>query len=375
MSEYARLPFYYRSALILLALVLFVFILYIGQEIIVPLVFSLLMAILLNPVVSFLQKRKMGRVTAISVSVTLLVIVVALVVYFIAFQMAHFREAWPVLQERARTMGVEILNWLSNKFNISETQINKLIESKKADGISAVGSTLGGTILSISNLLIVLFLVPVYIFLFLYYKPLLLHFVARIFKEEHSDRLKDVLESTKSLIQSYLVGLLLEISIVAVLNSIGLFIIGVDYAIAIGAIGALFNLIPYIGGVVGIGLPVVMALMDGTYMSAIAVVGVYSLIQIIDNNFIVPMVVASKVKVNALVSIVVVLIGGAIWGVGGMFLAIPLTAIVKVVFDSIPMMQPYGELIGDDLPQLSTITNTSEPIKSNEQDETKKAES
>lgn len=363
-----RLPFYYRSAQVLLALIAFTFVMYIGQEIIVPILFALVLAILLNPIVEFLIKHRWKRTLAISVAVLSLVVVVISVMYFVAIQLAHFRDAWPQLQERATTLGQEALHWATEKFNLSQSQLNKLIESKKADGLSVVGSTLGGTLLSLSNLLVVLFLVPVYIFLFLYYKPLLLNFVAQVFADEHSEKIKEVLESTKNLIQSYLVGLLIEMVIVAVLNSVGLLLIGVDYAIALGVIGALLNLIPYVGGLVAIALPFIMAVLGGSYMSGIAVIAVYSLIQIIDNNVLVPMIVASKVKINALFSIIVVLIGGAVWGVAGMFLAIPLTAIVKVIFDNIPSMQPYGLVLGDDLPTLQ-ITRIQEPEIKKAEDE------
>ena len=361
-----RLPFYYRTAQVLLAVVAFTFVMYIGREIIVPVLFALVLAILLNPIVEFLVKRRWKRILAITVAVLLLVIVVMALLYFVAGQLMHFRDSWPQLQEKATALGQQTMQWATEKFNLSQTQINNLIESKKADGLNAVGSTVGGTLLSLSSLLVVLFLVPVYIFLFLHYKPLLLRFVSQVFEDEHSEKIKEVLESTKNLIQSYLVGLLIEMVIVAVLNSVGLLIIGVDYAIALGVIGALLNLIPYIGGLVAISLPFIMAILGGSFMSGVAVIAVYSLIQIIDNNVLVPMIVASKVKINALFSIIVVLIGGAVWGVAGMFLAIPLTAIVKVIFDNIPSMNPYGMVLGDDLPQPASA-----PIQL---EETKKAE-
>jgi predicted PurR-regulated permease PerM len=136
------------------------------------------------------------------------------------------------------------------------------------------------------------------------------------------------------------------------LNSTALLIIGVDYAILFGIIGAILNLIPYIGGIVAISLPMMMALLTGTPMKALLVLGAYVLIQLIDNNYLVPKVVASKVKVNALISIIVVLIGGALWGVAGMFLSIPLTAICKVVFDRIESLKPIGFLIGDNMPPI-----------------------
>ena len=180
----------------------------------------------------------------------------------------------------------------------------------------------------------------------------MLDFIGQLFPDEKHEIVHDVLTQTKSLIQSYLVGLLLEASIVATMNSTALLLLGIEYAILIGIIGALLNLIPYIGGIIAIALPMLVALATKEPVYVLFVFAAYLVVQLIDNNFIVPKVVASKVKINALVSIVVVLIGGALWGVAGMFIAIPLTAILKVIFDRIDSLKPFGFLLGDTMPQI-----------------------
>ena len=156
---------------------------------------------------------------------------------------------------------------------------------------------------------------------------------------------------TKSAIQSYMVGLLLEALVVAAMNSIALMLLGVDYAILLGVIGGLLNMLPYIGGLVAIALPVIIASVtkDG-FTTQLGVIGAYTLIQFIDNNFLVPFLVSSRVKINAFFSIVVVLLGGAVWGIAGMFLSIPFVAILKIIFDRLPEMKPWGKLLGDNVP-------------------------
>jgi len=131
-----------------------------------------------------------------------------------------------------------------------------------------------------------------------------------------------------------------------------LLILGVEYAILLGVIGAVLNLIPYIGGVIAIALPVLMALItkDG-FTTPLLIIGAYTLIQFADNNIIVPRVVSSKVSVNALVSILVVLLGGTLWGVSGMFLSIPFVAVLKIIFDRIDGLKPWGKLLGDKMPE------------------------
>jgi predicted PurR-regulated permease PerM len=148
-----------------------------------------------------------------------------------------------------------------------------------------------------------------------------------------------------------MVGLMWETSIVCVLNSMALLIIGVPNAIVIGVLGGLLNILPYVGGLIAIALPVLMALIvtDG-YSTILAIIGSYLFIQFIDNNFLVPRIVSSKVKINALISVLVVLLGGLLWGISGMFLSIPFIAILKIIFDRIEELKPWGKLLGDEIP-------------------------
>ena len=214
-----------------------------------------------------------------------------------------------------------------------------------------MGGAIGQTVNTVSSVLIILFLLPVYIAMILYYKPLLLEFIRKVFHDDHLGKVQDILINSKTIIQSYLSGLLLEAAIVATLNSVGLLIIGVNYAIILGITGAILNIIPYIGGVVAIALPMIIALVtNDSYTPAVLVFGMYMLIQFVDNNLIIPYIVASKVKINALMSIIVVLIGAALWGIPGMFLSIPLTAILKVIFDNIETLKPWGFLLGNIVP-------------------------
>jgi predicted PurR-regulated permease PerM len=197
-------------------------------------------------------------------------------------------------------------------------------------------------------------LLPVYVFLILYYKTLLLDFILKLFRSQHHPAVTEVLMSTKKIIQSYLVGLFIEMVIVAILNSAGLFLLNIDYALILGITGAIINVIPYIGGIVAIALPMIIAFVTkDSITSTILVFLVYIFIQFIDNHYLIPRIVASRVRINALVAIIVVLIGNAVCGVAGMFLSIPITAIAKVIFDHITPLKPWGFLLGNTVPTSS----------------------
>jgi len=352
MENSTQTPYYAKVSQVLIAIVALVFILIIGSDIIVPLLFAIIIAILLNPIVSFLQKKGFNNVIAITIVVLFALFVVIGLLSFIGSQLALFTDALPQLKIKFNAMFVDALNWVSQNFNLKKSVIIEWLAEQKKTGASQSTSIVGNTLISISGVLIVLLLLPVYVFLFLYYKPLLLEFIYKAIAKNNHTVVADVLTQTKTLIQSYLMGLLIEACIVATLNSTGLLLLGIDYAILLGVIGALLNLIPYIGGLIAIALPMTLALATKEPVCALYVLGVYMFIQLVDNNFIVPKIVASKVKINALTSIIAVLVGGAIWGVAGMFLSLPITAICKVIFDRVEPLKPFGYLIGDTMPEI-----------------------
>ena len=353
MNASINLPFYAKASLLLIGIYVFVLMLSIGQGIIVPLIFGTIIAVVLHPVVNFFIRIKLNRILAIIVTLLLSFALIAAFGLFIISQLGRFSESWPMLVEKLTGMINETINWIPGYFNISADKVNTWIAESKADLLGSSSSVIGQTILSAGSAMVAIFLVPVYVFLILFYQPLLLDFIYKSFGDDRQTKVHGVVTQTKTVVQRYSVGLFIETILVALLNSVGLLILGIDYAILIGVLGGLLNLIPYIGGLVAVALPMMIALVtkDSPWF-AIYVLGVYYFIQLVDNNYIVPKIVASKVKINALVSIVAVLVGGALWGVSGMFLSIPLTAIIKVICDSIDSLKPIGFLLGDTMPEI-----------------------
>ncbi len=351
MIHKSDIPLYMRMSQLLLGILAFFYLLIIGQDLLVPLIFALVIAILLNPFVNFLERR-LHRVIAIVIAVVIATIFFLGLLFFIGSQATMFSDSLPQLKLKFAQILSESIQWVANTFNISTTQINAWIAKTKSEGLDNSSSVIGQTLNTISGVLVVIFLIPVYIFLFLFYKPILLNFIAKLFPTGQHETVVDVLTETKSLIQNYLVGLMIEFLLVSTLNTIALLLLGIEYALLLGVIGGLLNIIPYIGGIIAIALPMILALATKEPIYAFYVFGAYTLVQLIDNNFINPIIVASKVKINALVSIVVVLLGGAIWGVAGMFLSLPLTAIIKVIFDRIEPLKPFGFLLGDTMPPI-----------------------
>lgn len=345
--ETKQYPFFIKSTVVLFGIILLVYALLNLRDIMVPLSFALIIAILLNPLVAKLQRKKVPSVLAIAIALLLGIVFFVGVIYFLSSQMAQFGETLPVLQQKFATILKDLQGWLEGSFGLSINKQVQLVNEGLNNSKALIGSTLGTAL----GTLAILFLLPVYVFMLLLYKPLIVNFVYEVFAEENSKNVRQILTETKTAIQSYMVGILLEAIVVAVLNSTALLILDVKYAILIGVIGALLNMLPYIGGIIAIALPVLMATVtkDG-YSTQLGIIIAYGIIQFIDNNILVPRIVSSKVKINALVSILVVLLGGALWGVPGMFLSIPFVAVLKIIFDRIEGLRPWGKLLGDEVP-------------------------
>lgn len=352
MSNSFKVPFYAKAALIFITLFAFVYSMYVGRSIIVPIVFALILAILINPLVNFFNRKGINRMVSISAAVTITVFAVLGTLFIVSSRVNAFAETYPQLKKKFEATNLEGVRWISKTFNVRQWQIKAWAKEKKTEVIDDF--EFQENITEIGRVMVDILLLPVYLFMILYYKPLLLDFIHKSFRAAYHKTVTEVLNNTKTIIQSYIVGLFFEMVIMAVLNSVGLLLLGIQYAIILGVIGAVLNIIPYIGGIIATLLAMTIAFVTTDSLSyPILVLILYIVIQLIDNNYIVPKIVASRVQLNALISIIVVLIGGAIWGIAGMFLSIPLTAILKVVFDHIEPLKPWGYLLGNIVPTSS----------------------
>jgi predicted PurR-regulated permease PerM len=347
-----KMPFYAKTALIFISVFALTYTLYIGQHIILPILYATIIAVLLNPVVNFLIGKKINKVVAISLVVVLTFVVLIGMVYVLSAQLARLADTFPQFKEKFNAASKDLVRWISHEFNIRRSTINAWSIETQGEAISNI--SISDQLMAAGKIIIILTLLPVYLFMILYYKPLLLEFFHKLFRSVHHVAVMDILSSTKTIIQNYLVGLVFEMVIIAILNSAGLLLLGIEYAIILGITGAILNIIPYIGGIFAIALPMIIAFVTKDSLSyPFLVFVIYIFIQFIDNHYIIPKIVASRVQINALVSVIVVLVGGTLWGIPGMFLSIPLTAILKVIFDHIEPLKPWGFLLGNIVPVTS----------------------
>lgn len=351
-----KIPFYAKATIFLIGLFTLFTMLYVAQSILIPLIFAIIIAVVMHPVVRYLVQKKCNRLIAIVISLFLVVLFIVAICVFLFSQLSRFSESWPMLVDNFTNLLNKSIGSTAKYFDITPQYIHDFISKTRAELINNSSVVIEQTLLKVSGIAIILFLVPVYIFMILFYQPLLLDFVHKLFGTTNKTQVTEIVTQIKVVIQRYLIGLLIEAFIVAGLYSITLFALGIEYAILLGLIGALINVIPYIGGVVGVALPMMVALAtkpSGWY--AVYILILFYIIQFIDNHFVIPMVVASKVKINALFSIIIVIAGNALWGIPGMFLSIPVLGIVKLIFDHIEPLKAWGFLLGDTMPPIINV--------------------
>lgn len=353
MNDVYKFPFYAKLAFVLVSLISIFFVFYIAKGIIMPILIAILFAILLRPIMMFLKEKLFfPHILAVIVSVLLFVLFIIGIITFLSWQISDFISDWDKIQTNIKIHITNIQIYVRDHFNISTKEQEEYINSATADSMKTGKEMLGSTLMSFTDILFNLTLVPIYMFLLLLYRTHFIKFLCKLFKPQYHEQLQDIMGNVKLAVKSYLVGLTIQLISVATLTSIGLWIVGVKYAILLGVITGILNLIPYVGIMFAYIISIFASLTGSPDLSlVIGVLVVNAVVQFIDNNILVPMVVSSKVEINALVSIVGIIIGGALAGVAGMFLAIPIIAILKVIFDRIDGLKAWGYLMGDDLPK------------------------
>ena len=348
MDKHTETPFHQRLSFNLISLALIVTGLYIGKDLILPLLFSILLANLLLPITNYLQRRKFNKTFSIIIPLLFAIIVAGGLLYFLSSQIIKFMDDVPDLQKRFNEVSRSFQVWFREGTSITIRKQNQYLHDTVGDLKDKAPVLMKMTVTSLTGILSYVVLMPLYTFLILYYRSTIKSFLISVFKDAAEQNVKEVLTESTTIAQKYLTGLLIETSLVFALNMIGFLSVGIKYAVFLALLAALLNLIPYVGMLVANVLCMMITLVSSDVMSNVLWVGVIlALVQFLDNNFGMPLIVGNKVRINALVTILGVLVGGALCGIPGMFLAIPGLAVLKVIFDKVPELKPWGLLLGD----------------------------
>lgn len=353
MTRPITLPFYAKLAFILVTLICFAFIFCTGKDILTPVLLAFLFAVLLLPIFTFLNtKLKFPRHLAGIICLLIFLSVIIGILVFISYQVTNMANDFETIKKNANSFIIDIHKFIRENFQISIGDQKKYLDNMTKDSVKTGQAKLGSFIISISDVLLDSTIIIIYTFLFLIYKEHFKLFLAKLIRKENHPVLVDILSQIKVSINNYIVSLIIEMIVVSVLTSLGLWIIGIKYFILLGLITGILNLIPYIGILVA-GIITVLASLTGSaeFSMILGILIVNVIVQFIDNNLLVPLIINSKVEINAFVSIMGIIVGGAAAGIAGMFLAIPLLAILKIIFDRIESLAPWGYLMGNHVPR------------------------
>ncbi|MEJ7780439.1 MAG: AI-2E family transporter [Daejeonella sp.] len=351
-----ELPLTVRRSIELLGLCLLGALLVIGKGIIMPVLMAFFLSIMLLPVYRFLRSKKFPEVLAILLPILLVAILLSGIVWFFSAQVSNLAADFPQIQKNIASHLTSLSNWINQKTDFSTQEQVKFLKDQSSKLLNYGGNLASGAALSLTSVFVFLGLVPIYIFLFLSYKNLLLRFVFIWFEPGQHKKVKEAMKETEVIIKSYLVGLMIQIAYITILLGGILMIIGIKHALLIGVIFAILNLIPYVGALIGNLIGVLLTLTSSQEIWPIfTVLGVIAFVQFLDNNILMPRIVGSKVKINALAAILGVFIAGSMVGVAGMFLALPIIAVLKIIFDRSDMFKQWGVLLGDENPTRSPM--------------------
>ncbi|RYD95045.1 MAG: AI-2E family transporter [Sphingobacteriales bacterium] len=342
-------PFYERMALVLIGIIALSYLVILGKDILDPLLFGFLFAVLLLPLSNFFERKcKFPRSASSFTAILLFIGFLSLVIYLVGAQVSKLASDWPMLKSQIAQSLIDIQGWVQTSFHINADKqmnyVNTTTEKIMESGTVVLGTTFG----AVSSILLFAVFILIFTFFILFYRRLLLRFVIRVFSEDHSSVVMDIVQNVQRILRQYILGLMLEMIVVACLACAAFWFFGIKYAVLLGILVGLFNIIPYIGIFTALLLSTVVTFATGNLQQTFIVAGSVIGIHIIDSNFLLPIIVGSKVRLNALITFIGIIIGEMMWGLSGMFLSIPVIAVFKIIFDRVESLKPWGYLLGGD---------------------------
>jgi len=347
-NNQTKRPYSMELAATLLAMALIIAFMIVSQGVLLPLLFSILISISLFPLARFFERLHLGRAFSSILAVIVAIAVISGLIWFIVHESIIIGKDATAITDKVLSVLERGQKWLQDQFGIEKTEVMDKLREQGNKSLENAGGMLGSTFGSIGNMLASAILVPLFSFFLLYYRDFFREFFFKAFKSSAQHKVNEVLNKIYEVVQSYLVGLITVMGIVAVLNTVGLMAMGIDYAWFFGSLASLLMLLPYIGIAIGSILPALFALAtkDSAWY-ALGVVAWFQVVQFLEGNIITPNIVGSKVSINPLMAIIGILIGGMLFGLAGLILALPMIATLKVIFDASPGMEAFGFLIGE----------------------------
>lgn len=341
----------------LLFLILLVYILVEAREFLYPLVMALLFSYLLYPVVKRLEKWGVPRILANFMTIIAAVALFVGLIVLLYKQLSVFITDFPELKSKALTNIDKLQAMIDSKFGDDEQANERWLRMQVNNALDLSGSAIAGLLLATTSTITKFALMPVYMFLMLYYRDKFEEFLMRFLPGQKHATTVVIINEISQVTKQYMSGVVIVIMILCIINSVGLYIIGIEYAILLGIISAFINFIPYFGTLIGGAIPLLYTLIvQGDPQKAMAVLFFFLAVQFTENNILTPNITGSRVNINPLVTILSIIVGGMVWGVPGMFVAVPLVGMFKIYCDHTERMHSFAFLMGTEGTEEHSLT-------------------
>ena len=322
-------------------------VLYFARSILIPISFALLLSFVLYPLCRWLELRRISRLTSIIIALSTTLLTLLLLVAVLVYQFLQFMQEWPTLLVKLNQSWTSFSIFLEQYVGLTAQEQKKLLDHLSSESGSNILAFLRGAVTASAYSLVMLILVPVYVVLILYYRSYWLRLLQHLLPGENRKSLHAMITGTVQTYYSFIKGMVLIYFLVGILNSLGLLLLGIPHAILFGFIASILTFIPYVGIMVGSLLPITVAWV--TYDSIwypVGVIGVFTFVQYLEANVIFPFAVSSRLNVNTFAMLIAIFTGGLLWGVSGMILFVPFTAIAKLVADHNPKWKTLSLILG-----------------------------
>lgn len=328
----------------LLILFLVVAGIYFAKGFLIPLCIAGILAALFLPFCKWLEKLKVPKGLAVLLCLLILLVIIAGVVVLLGWQVSELTKDFSLLTEKVVEIINRIQKYIFTNFGLTAKRQSELLSNEQFS-ITGIMQLIAGSLASVlANFILVL----AYIFLLLYFRVHIRRFILKLIPNPQQTEVSKMLSSITVVSQQYLFGLIKMIGFLWIMYGIGFTIIGVKNAIFFAVLCGLLEIVPFIGNLTGTTLTVLVAIVQGAGLPLVAsIIATYILVQFIQEWILSPYILGKQVKINAFTTIMALVLGELVWGVAGIFLAIPLIGMFKIICDHIEPLKPYGFLIGE----------------------------
>lgn len=321
-----------------------------AKDVLLPLVLGFFLSYLIYPVVWKIEKAGVPRVFSILIVLLVTVIIIGTIILLVSVKISHTTINLSDFKYQADQKTNTLMNFIESNVGLQASTIKDGINQIVDKLFSSLKSKAGQIFTTTTTTIFQIVILPVFTFFILFYRTKTAYFIFRLAGRKNKYKALQILREISKVTTKYMSGVFIVIFILAVLNSTGLYIIGVEYALIFGVLSAFLNLIPYFGTLLGGFIPIMYVLITSPkpFQTILQIIILFIIVQFLENNILTPNIVGGNIKINPFAIILSLLLANMIWGVAGMIIVVPCLAMAKIVMRNIESLQPFAFLISDE---------------------------